>query len=103
MSFGTGSLLAGKPFAMLALAGLAACSGQPATRAADHLGYGTSGVSSYVGDSEAMSLQAQLDRCRQVPLVGADTRTEGLPAACSQLRRTMSNQPGNTVAPGRTP
>lgn len=79
--------------------GLAACSGQQAGKDTGVLGYGTPGVSSYVGDGEATSLQVQLGRCSQVPQAGAATQTQGLPAACGQLQRTLRNQPGNAVEP----
>lgn len=61
------------------------------------LGYGTPGVESYVPQDQAPTLQALLDRCRNVPQGTADTQTSGLPSACSQLKRTSHNQPGNTV------
>lgn len=61
------------------------------------LGYGTPGVESYVPQDQAPTLQALLDRCRNVPQETADTQTSGLPSACSQLKRTSHNQPGNTV------
>ena len=90
-------------FPALALAlGLAACAGPGQDPAPGLLGYGTPGVSAYVRDDEATSLQAQLERCRGVsPEV--EGRTEGLPAACGQLRRTYRNQPGNAVQPSRAP
>ena len=77
--------------------GLGACaSSSPRTDTAI-LGYGTPGVSSYVQGDEATSLQAQLDRCREVSDPAAASRTQGLAAACGQLRRTLRNQPGNVV------
>ena len=84
-------------------AALTACSGQSATRPAGQLGYGTPGVSNYVGPADAASLQAQLDRCRQVPQAAAATQTQDLPAACAQLQRTYRNQPGNAVQPSQAP
>ena len=83
----------------LAFTGVAACSNQGPTDRSASLGYGTPGVSAYVADGQGQTLQGQLDQCRQVPLAGADTKISGLPAACSQLRRMMVNQPGNGVAP----
>ncbi len=78
--------------------GLGACasSSSPRTDTAV-LGYGTPGVSSYVQGDEATSLQAQLDRCRDVSDPAAANQTQGLAAACGQLRRTLRNQPGNVV------
>lgn len=78
---------------------LAACSSQPARPPAGLLGYGTPGVDRYVRDGQAGDLQAQLDLCRRVPQPRADMQTQGLPAACGQLRRTINNQPGNAVQP----
>lgn len=91
----------GRGIAILILSGwaLAACSSQPARTNAGLLGYGTPGVESYVRDDQARDLQAQLDLCRQVPQHRADTQTQGLPAACGQLQRTVRNQPGNAVQP----
>lgn len=86
------------PVLVIALA-LSACSGQQAGKGTGMLGYGTPGVSSYVEDSQATSLQAQLDRCSKVPQAGAASQTQGLPAACGQLQRTLRNQPGNAVEP----
>jgi len=86
----------------LALATLSACSTTLPLRTTGMLGYGTPGVSAYVPDDNASSLQAQLDRCDQVPQAGATGQTQGLPAACGQLRRMVRNQPGNSVQPGQT-
>lgn len=94
--------LSASPALALAL-GLAACAGPGQDPAPGMLGYGTPGVSAYVRDDEASSLQAQLERCRGVPLADAAGRTEGLPAACGQLHRTLRNQPGNAVQPSRAP
>lgn len=76
---------------------LAACSGEPSGQHAGVLGYGTPGVETYVSTGQARDLQAQLDACRDVPLEGAAAQTQGLPAACGQLQRTVRNQPGNAV------
>ncbi len=85
---------------LAAAVSLGACSGQP-TKDPRVLGYGTPGVSSYVQDDQAASLQAQLERCDQVSLADAASETQGLAAACGQLKRMLRNQPGNTVQPGR--
>jgi hypothetical protein len=77
--------------------GLAACSGQQASSGTGMLGYGTPSVSSYTGDDQAGGLQAELDKCRQVSQADAARQTRGLAAACSQLQRTVRNQPGNAV------
>ena len=61
------------------------------------LGYGTPGVASYMGDGQAGSLQARTGQCQQVSHGGAAAQTSGLAAACSQLHRTLRNQPGNSV------
>ena len=96
--------LKGSTFSLAVAASLAACSGQPTRQDAGHLGYGTPGVSSYVSNGEPTSLQALLDRCRQVPRMDAAVgQTEGLPAACGQLHRTLRNQPGNAAQSARTP
>ena len=78
-------------------AALGACSGPPESKDAGLLGYGTPGVSSSIQGSPATTLQEELDRCSRVPQDGAASQTRGLPAACSQLQRTVHNQPGNTV------
>ena len=67
----------------------------------ERLGYGTPGVSAYVRNDEDNSLQAMLARCNGVAQASAASETRGLPAACGQLQRTLRNQPGNTVQPGR--
>lgn len=77
--------------------GLSACSAPQATSGTGILGYGTPSVSSYVGENEAGSLQAELDQCRRVSQADTATQTQGLPAACRQLQHTLRNQPGNTV------
>ena len=83
------------PVLVIALA-LSACSGQQASKGGV-LGYGTPGVSGYVGEDQATSLQAQLERCGQVPQDGVASQTQGLAAACGQLQRTLRNQPGNSA------
>ena len=92
--------------AVLALAvvlGLAACAGRDQGSVQDHRGYGTPGVSAYMGEDQATSLQALLDRCARVPrAVVQASGDEGLAAACDQLHHTLRNQPGNTV-PAPTP
>lgn len=85
----------------LALATLGACSAAPSP-SSEILGYGTPGVSAYVHDDKDSSLQAQLDRCGQVPQAATASQTQGLPAACGQLRRTIRNQPGNSAQPVQT-
>ncbi len=77
--------------------GLAACSAPQASSGTGMLGYGTPGVSAFMGDDQAGSFQAELDRCRQVSHADAATQTQGLVTACRQLQRTLRNQPGNTV------
>ena len=77
--------------------GLTACSAPQAASGTGILGYGTPSVSSYMGENQGGSLQAELDQCRQVPQVDAVSQTQGLPAACRQLRHTQRNQPGNIV------
>lgn len=75
---------------------LASCAGtQPSPPGM--LGYGTPGVESNMPQDKAPTLQALLDRCRDVPQATADAQTSGLPSACSQLKRTSHNQPGNAV------
>lgn len=76
--------------------GLSACASSPAGTSG-MLGYGTPGVSAYMAGQQPDGLQAELDHCRGVPQTGASTETQGLAAACSQLHRTMRNQPGNSV------
>jgi len=77
---------------------LAACGRPPQAAPGAILGYGTPGVSSYVPAVDADSLQALLDRCRQVPDIHRSPRPQTIEAACDQLQRTRRNQPGNTVA-----
>ena len=61
-------------------------------------GYGTPSVSTYVSPDQASSVQAQLVRCANVPRqLGQTSGTQGLTAACDQLRHTLHNQPGNAV------
>lgn len=67
------------------------------------LGYGTPGVSTYRQGASAATLQEELDDCSRVPQAGAASQTQGLPAACAQLHRTLHNQPGNTLQSARTP
>jgi len=87
----------------IAISGLSACSGQ-ATAPEGLRGVGTPDVSSYLGDGQATSVQALLERCRQTPEhAGPNSNTRGLEAACSQLHRTMRNQPGNTEQPRGNP
>ena len=96
----TGSLAIRELRSVVALGltlGLGACAAAPPRTGTAILGYGTPGVSSYVQGDEATSLQAQLDRCRQVSDPAAASQTQGLAAACGQLRRTLRNQPGNAV------
>lgn len=86
-----------RPAATVVLASvLVSCAG-PQPNTPGMLGYGTPGVESYLPQDQPPTLQALLDRCRDVPQANADTQTSGLPSACSQLRRTAHNQPGNTV------
>lgn len=89
----------GAAIILAAALGLAACSGQPDKKDGQLLGYGTPGVSAYVQGDQAGSLQAQLDRCGQVPQASTATQTQGLAAACGQLQRMLRNQPGNSVQP----
>ncbi len=88
---------------LVALPALGACSGPTTSREAGLLGYGTPGVSTYRQGAPASTLQEELDRCNRVPQAGAASQTEGLPAACAQLHRTLHNQPGNTLQSARTP
>ncbi len=83
-------------------ASLGACSPSSPRTNGEMLGYGTPGVSAYVSGDNDASLQAQLARCDQVPQAGSASQTQGLPAACGQLRRTLRSQPGNSVQPGST-
>ena len=89
---------------MLTVLGLTACAGQPPGSGAGLRGVGTPGVSAYVGEDQATSVQAMLDLCRQVPQQSDPAPGDrGLSAACAQLRRTLHSQPGNTVQAGATP
>ncbi len=84
--------------ALVASAALGACSGsQTSKKEAGLLGYGTPSVSTYEQGAPASSLQEELDRCRGVTPAAATSQTQGLPAACGQLRSTVRNQPGNSV------
>jgi len=82
-----------------AVLGLAACGATPSQKHTEMLGFGTPAVSAYAPDDDALSLQAQLERCERVPQAGSASQTQGLAAACDQLRRTVRNQPGNSVQP----
>lgn len=99
-SFDLKQVVAFTPVLAAALS-LAACATSPEIGSGKVLGYGTPGVSRYVHDDRDDTLQAQLDRCNQVPQAGVTGETQGLPAACGQLRRTLRNQPGNTAQPAR--
>ncbi len=85
--------------ALVASAALSACSGPQTSKEVGLLGYGTPNVSTYEQGTPASTLQEELDRCRGVPPTAATSQTQGLPAACGQLRRTVRNQPGNSVQP----
>ena len=63
------------------------------------LGYGTPDVSAYVPADRASSLQAMRANCEGVSPPADPSATQGLPAACDQLRRTLHNQPGNATRP----
>lgn len=82
---------------LVALVVLGACSTSPESKNTGLLGYGTPGVSSSIQEPPATTLQEELNRCNRVPQAGAASETQSLPAACSQLQRTVRNQPGNTV------
>lgn len=84
---------------LLAVLGLAACNVTPLQTQPGMRGFGTQGVSAYAPDGDAPSLQAQLERCERLPQAGSAGQTQGLPAACDQLRRTIRNQPGNSMQP----
>lgn len=86
-------------FVALAIAlGLAACALPSQDLGPALRGYGTPSVSAYVPADQVDSVQAQLDRCAQVPRPAAPpSETQGLAAACSQLHHTLRNQPGNAV------
>jgi hypothetical protein len=88
----------------LVVLGLTACAGQSPGSGGELSGVGTPGVSAYVGENQATSVQAMLYRCRQVPQQSDPAPGDrGLSAACAQLRRTLRSQPGNTVEAGATP
>lgn len=94
----------GRPTALfVALVALAACSGPQRNKDAGLLGYGTPGVSTFGREMPASTLQEELDRCSRVSQTEAVSQTQGLPAACAQLHRTVRNQPGNTLQSARTP
>ena len=84
-------------------ASLAACSPSSPYKDAGRLGYGTPSVSSYVVGERYSTLQAELKRCERVGQPAPAGQTEGLAAACDQLRRTARNQPGNSVQPATLP
>ena len=84
--------------------GMAGCAAPSPEREAGLRGVGTPGVLSYPGEDQATTLQALLDRCRQVPTQpGPPSEAQSLSAACNQLHRTLHSQPGNTVEPGMKP
>ncbi len=85
--------------ALVASAALSACTGPQTSKEAGLLGYGTPSVSTYEQGAPASTLQEELDQCSGVPQTAATSQTQGLPAACGQLRRTVRNQPGNSVQP----
>ena len=89
--------------ALVATAALGACSGPQISKQAGLLGYGTPEVSTYGQGAPASTLQEELDRCSGVPQTAATSQTQGLPAACNQLRHTVRNQPGNSVQPNLPP
>lgn len=83
---------------MLVALVLMGCAGQQQGQVPGLLGYGTPDVSAYVPVDQATNLQAMRARCEGVP-PAAPAATQGLPAACDQLRRTQGNQPGNAARP----
>ena len=85
------------PMLLVFAGGLAACSGHTAGIPSTKLGFGTPGVDRYAAGSQATTLQAQLDQCRQIPQTNVAGQTDSLAAACQQLQRTQRNQPGNAV------
>lgn len=85
------------PVTVVALVLLGACSTSPESKNTGLLGYGTPGVSSSTQDPPAATLQEELNRCSHVPQAGTASETQSPQAACSQLQRTVRNQPGNTV------
>ena len=80
---------------------LVACAPSSPRKGVGTLGYGTPGVSAYAESGD--TLRAQLDTCRGVSPPASPGQTQGLPAACEQLNRTVRNQPGNSVRPARAP
>lgn len=84
--------------AVLLAATLAGCAGPPQAAPGQVLGYGTSGVESYLPPGEARTLADLQARCRAT---AASAAPQTFDAACDQLRRTELNQPGNTVGPAR--
>jgi hypothetical protein len=93
-------------FVLIAAAvGLAGCAARSADQNPVLRGVGTPGVSLYPADNQATTLHDLLDHCRQVApaQAGPPSGTRDLSAACRQLRRTLHNQPGNTVEPGAPP
>ncbi len=88
--------------ALVASAALSACTGPQTSKEAGLLGYGTPSVSTYEQGAPASTLQEELERCSGVPQTAVTSQTQGLPAACGQLRRTLRNQPGNSLLPGST-
>lgn len=90
--------------AVVALPALSACAEKSAAADPVLRGFGTPGVSAYLGDEQVSSLQALLDRCQAVSQGSAPSSdSKGLAASCAQLHRTMHNQPGNMVQTGATP
>ncbi|MDJ0390319.1 hypothetical protein QMO56_19590 [Roseomonas sp. E05] len=89
--------------ALLAAAALAACAErQPAPRSGLP-GVGTPGVTSHMPGEEPTSVQALLERCSPAPSAsGTPPRPQSFAAACDELRRTLHNQPGNSVSAGGT-
>lgn len=90
-------LISATASSMLVIFGVSACTAPSGSTSSGMLGYGTPGVSAYMAADQPGGLQAELDRCRDLPPTGAATEAQGLAAACSQLHRTMRNQPGNSV------
>ena len=85
-----------RPTALLLATSLTCCA-ETSPSPQGMLGYGTPGVESYMPQDQAPTLQALLERCRNVTQAAGDSQTAGLSAACDQLQRTAHNQPGNTV------
>lgn len=86
--------------ALVGVLGLSACAGQQPGPSAGTRGVGTPGVSAYVPEDQAPTLQALLEQCQHTPqqasLMPAANR-QNLEAACDQLQRQLHNQPGNAV------